>query len=100
VLSLCHDIAIAAKHLTVERPKTAENPRLLSERVMEQRPSIPVDGDDDDNFDNFLPPGTLVHTTSVRIMLETDDGGSVDALRFAADCIMEWDRFFKLHGLA
>src|SRR5436309_11990489 len=40
VLSLCHDIAIAAKHLTVDRPLAKdENPRLRSERTMEQLPA-------------------------------------------------------------
>jgi hypothetical protein len=100
-LGLCHDIAIGAKHLTVERPLApVENPRLKPIRTTEQRPAEAFYGDDDDdNFLNFLPPGTPVHVTSVRLVMETDSGETVDALGFAGDCIKEWDAFFKLHGL-
>ena len=98
VLSLCHDIAIGAKHLTVNRPLApGENPRLSPIRTMEQRSAEMFCGDDND--DNFLPPGTPVHVVAVRLMMETDGGEAVDALAFAGDCIREWDTFFELHGL-
>jgi len=98
VLSLCHDIAIAAKHLIVDRPLAKdENPRLRPEHTMEQLPAESVYGDDDD--DNFLPPGTLVQVISVRLMLDTDGGETVDALMFATECLEAWASFFELHGL-
>jgi hypothetical protein len=93
---LCHDIAIAAKHLIVTRPKTTENPRLHAERTTEQLPADLVYGDDD----NFLPPGTLVQVMSVRLMLDTDGGEMVDALMFATECLEAWASFFEGHGLA
>jgi hypothetical protein len=97
VLSLCHDIAIGAKHLTVDRPLApGENPRLSPIRTIERRSTEMFYGDRDD--DNLLPPGTPVYFNSVRLVLETDSG-EVGALLFASDCIKEWDDFFKLHGL-
>ncbi len=97
VLRLCHDLAIGAKHLTVDRPLAKdEKPRLRPKRTMEQRPADLAYDDDDDIF---LPPGTLVQTISVRLMLETDDGESVDALAFAAGCVNEWDIFLRRHRL-
>jgi hypothetical protein len=97
VLSLCHDIAIGAKHLIVTRPLArGENPRLSPIRTIEQRPAETFYGDSDD--DVFLPPGTPVHVHGVRLVLETS-GGEIGALLFAGDCIKEWDGFFKLHGL-
>jgi hypothetical protein len=97
VLSLCHDIAIGAKHLTVIRPLApGENPRLNPIGTIEPRSAEIVYGEDDD--DNFLPPGTPVQVTSVRLVLETNSG-ETGALLFASDCIKEWDAFFKLHGL-
>jgi hypothetical protein len=98
ILCLCHDIAVGAKHLTVKRPLAKdEKPRLRPKRTMEQRPACLVYGDDDDNF---LLPGHLVQTISVRLMLETDADEAADALVFAAGCVKEWDLFFDKHGLS
>jgi hypothetical protein len=95
---LSHDIAIGAKHLIVDRPLAqGENPRLNPVRTVEQRPAGALSGDD--VYDLLLPPGTPVHVNSVRLLVETDSGGKVDALAFAGDCIKEWDAFFQLHGL-
>ena len=96
------DIAIGAKHLIVDRPLAqGENPRLNPVRTVEQRPAGALSGDD--AYDLLLPPGTpagtTVHVTSVRLLVETDSGGKVDALAFAGDCIKEWDAFLTLHGL-
>jgi hypothetical protein len=101
ILSLCHDIAIGAKHLTVTRPLAPNaRPRLRPIRTVEQLPAEMFYGDDDDdNAYQFLPPGTPVHTVSVRLAMETDGGEAVDALAFAGDCIREWDNFFELHRL-
>ena len=96
VLRVCHDIAIGAKHLTVERPLAKEeNPHLRSIRTLEQRPADLVYEEED----NFLPPGHLVHVVSVRLMLEMDTGEAEDAVAFATRCVKEWDSFFELHGL-
>jgi hypothetical protein len=98
VLSLCHDIAIGAKHLTVRSPLApGENSRLNPIRTIEPRSAEMFYGDDDD--DNSLPPGTPVHVLGFRLELETD-GGVVGALLFASDCLKEWDDFFKLHRLS
>ena len=98
VLSLCHDIAIGAKHLTVKNPlASGENPRLTPVRTIEKTISPELCYRDDDD-DNHLPPGTPIHTFSVWLLLETYSGEG-GALAFATECITEWDNFFKLHGL-
>jgi hypothetical protein len=100
-LALCHDIAIGAKHLTVDRPLAKDaKPQLDPKRIVEERAAMSLqDEDDDDNPYNYLPPLHPVSVISVRLMVKTDNSEPMDAVAFAIDCVREWDVFLKRFAL-
>lgn len=83
-LAICHDIAIGAKHLRVDRPHTNEGPYLDSREMT----IILFPSEDGDGLPN----------TTVRfgVML---DGRMVDAIEFASECVSAWNSFLLEHRL-
>jgi hypothetical protein len=84
VLAICHDLAIGAKHLVVDRPHTDEGPHLDSREVtIYQFPS---------------EDGEALGNTTVQfgVMLNRR---MVYALEFASECVSAWDSYLLEHGM-
>ena len=94
-LRLCRHIAVASKHLRVDRYPHPQQPKLRPKHKVERLPADMVYTEEED----FLPPGTVVEVYLPHALVETDDGEVRDALAFAGDCLAAWDEFFEEHGL-